>query len=511
MRILSSEEARRVDAHTIENLGIPGETLMGRAGLSVAEMAKKMLLAVKGNRVAIVCGKGNNGGDGFSAAIGLKRFDAYLSLFSTVTVDSITGDARLFHDKCEDVGIRVEYETNPEKVDLSEYDLLIDGLLGTGIKGEVKGSAVHWIDKMNSSGVPVLSVDIPSGVSADSGQVLGAAVRARATVTMGYLKQGLVMQPGASLAGELEVADIGYPGEAYDVLETIKETFDETLARSYLKKPPPDTYKHRQGKVLVISGSRGYTGALCMVAEGALRSGAGLVIAAVPESLNAIVETKLTEVITAPLPDNGKGVLSRECLNDLERYLDWCHVAAVGPGLGTGTEQVEFVTELFKLFPKPLVIDADALRAFHDNFGLFKVLRSEFILTPHYGEASALFGVDKGRIQDDPFRFVHESARTSGSVLVLKGSPTLVGDGEKVVANTTGHQGLASGGTGDVLTGMIAGFLAQGMPAAVAARVGVFIHGKTADSLLQSRGYRGLVAGDLLKYLPSVLSTYELS
>ncbi|MFQ6616948.1 MAG: NAD(P)H-hydrate dehydratase [Fidelibacterota bacterium] len=509
MKILSSDEARRVDGHTIKILGIPGETLMGRAGMAVAGKARKILGEIGGNHVAVVCGKGNNGGDGFSAAVRLHQFGTNLGLFSTVSADRIQGDADLFHRRCKDLALKVEYEADPEKVDLSAFDLLIDGLLGTGIQGEVKGKAVPWIEKINGAGLPVLSVDIPSGVSADTGQVLGTAVRARSTVTMGYLKQGLVMQPGADLAGDLEVADIGYPDRAFDVLDLGKETIDESLALANLTKPRADTYKHRQGKVLVVAGSKGYTGALCMVAEGALRSGAGLVIAAVPESLNHIVEAKLTEVITAPLPDRGEGRVLPECLKTLESYLDWCHVVAIGPGLGTGPEQLEFVTELFRTCPKPLVIDADALRVFHDNFELFKAIENTFVLTPHQGEAAALFGVEKGQIQQDPFQFVHESARTTGSVFVLKGAPTLVGDGEKVVANTTGHQGLATGGSGDVLTGIIAGFLAQGMDAFTAAQVGVFIHGKTGDTLLESHGYRGLVAGDLLTVLPSVLSVYE--
>lgn len=493
----------------MKNLGIPGETLMARAGLAVAEKAKKMLLAMGGNRVAIVCGKGNNGGDGFSAAVRLKQFGVETALYSTVAPGVISGEAGVFHRRCLDLGFDVVYEADPGNLDLSNHDLIVDGLLGTGIKGEVKGKALPWIRRVNESERPVLSVDIPSGVSADSGQVLGTAVRAGATVTMGYLKQGLVMQPGADLAGELEVADIGYPDEAFDILDYEKATFDETVAALHLKKPPADTYKHRQGKVLVISGSKGYTGALCMVAEGALRSGAGLVIAAVPESLNAIVETKLTEVITAPLSDGGKGFLSPESLEPLKRHLDWCHAVAIGPGLGTGPEQMDFVTGFFEIFSKPLVIDADALRVFHDNPGLFKTLRSNAVLTPHHGEASRLFGVEKGTIREDPFRFVHEAVRRTRSVFVLKGAPTLIGDGEKVVANTTGHQGLATGGSGDVLTGMIAGFLAQGMPPFVAAQVAVFIHGKTADSLRESYGYRGLVAGDLLRRLPSVISSYE--
>lgn len=510
MRILSSREARLVDGHTMISLGITGESLMGRAGFAVGEKAKEMLVMHGGKRVVIVCGKGNNGGDGYAAAAGLQQFDTEISLLSTAARKEIAGDARIFHDRCVELGISIEYDVKAEEADLAYYDLIIDGLLGTGTKGSVRPAAAAWIDKINMAKGPVLAVDIPSGVCSDSGQVLGKAVRADATVTMGFLKQGLVMNPGADLAGEITLADIGYPAEAFGVLDYEKKQIPESLAQEYLSRPPSDTYKHRQGKVLVLAGSRGFTGAGCLASEAALRGGAGLVIAGVPESLNAIFETKLTEVITAVVPDNGTGRFNPDSIKYLESYFEWCHAIAIGPGVGTEPDVQQFMKTVFKEISRPFVIDADALRVFQGSLNLFKEIKEEFIVTPHYGEAASLFGVEKQTILDDPFEFAHQAARKTSGVVVLKGAPTLVADSKTVTANSTGHQGLATGGSGDVLTGLIAGFLAQGMSASVAAQLGVFVHGKAADFLLESHGFRGMIAGDLLKTLPRVISSYEL-
>jgi len=509
MRILSSKEARLIDHHTMTELGISGESLMGRAGLAVAEKAKNMLLKYGGKKIVIICGKGNNGGDGYAAAVKLQHFAEDIVILSTMSENDILGDSKIYHDKCVELGLSIEYQADVDNIDFSFNDLIIDGLLGTGIKGEVRSDVGRWIDKINISRTPVLSVDIPSGICSDSGAILGKAVKANSTVTMGFLKQGLVMNPGADYSGEVVVAEIGYPNKTFDVLDLNKDLIQESLALKYLTKPPSDVYKHQQGKTLILAGSKGFTGAGCLAAEAALRAGSGLVIAGVPESLNSIYETKLTEVITAPLPDNGLGYFSSDSINKLQPQLEWSHVIAIGPGVGTNSDVLQFCQHLFENIPKPFVIDADALRVFHNNLDSFKKIQREFIITPHYGEAAALFGVQKQDIVDDPFGFAHESAKKIGGVVVLKGAPTLVADGNTVMTNTTGHQGLATGGSGDVLTGLIAGFFAQGKTASLAAQLGVFIHGKAADYLKQTYGYRSLIAGDLLQALPAVISVYE--
>jgi NAD(P)H-hydrate epimerase len=316
---------------------------------------------------------------------------------------------------------------------------------------------------------------------------------------------------GSLFSGDVTVADIGYPGDAFEPVETNVQLFDESLCYQYLKAPQRDTYKHKQGKVLIIAGAKGFTGAGCLASMGALRSGAGLVVAAVPESLNDIYESKLTEVMTCPLPDRGSGNFHEDCVNDLVPRLGWCDVVAVGPGVGTDDDSKKFLGKLFQLCEKPFVIDADAFSVFQNNPKLFGQFKNEFILTPHFGEASRLMNVDKSNIKAEPINFLHESVQKTGGVWVLKGSPTIVADNLGITINNSGNQGLATSGTGDVLTGLIAGFLAQGIPAEVASKLGVFIHGKAADKLLESHGFKGLIASDLLNIIPGIIRIYEFN
>ncbi|MFQ6608719.1 MAG: NAD(P)H-hydrate dehydratase [Fidelibacterota bacterium] len=509
MRILSTQEARAVDHHTSQNLGVKGEILMQNAGAAIAEKVRKIFTSEGSKSIIVLCGKGNNGGDGYAAAELLVAEGFNCNVVSTVAIQEITGDARIFHDRCIEKGLAMDYLTNPGEVPFSDYDLILDALLGTGIKGQVREDKASWIQAINSADVPVLAVDIPSGVNGDNGQISGLAVKADCTVTMGFLKQGLVLEPGASLAGEIVVADIGYPERAFNVLESQKELFKQSLAQQYLTTPEPHTYKHRQGKVLVIAGSRGFTGAGCLAAEAALRTGAGLVIAAVPASLNFIYESKLTEVITTPLADGGSGQFRLADLRMIEEKLKWCDALIIGPGLGTEKESLDFAKEVINKCDKPMVIDADALKLFHEDLNLFNKLKSSFVITPHYGEAAQLFQVKKDIVSTDPFDFVLKGWKEIGGTFVLKGAPTLVATDGSVTANISGHQGLATGGSGDVLSGVIGSFLAQGLRPAEAARIGVFIHGKAADKLLSTHGFRGLIAGDLLSILPSILIAYE--
>lgn len=509
MRILSTEEARSVDRYTSKELGVPSETLMQNAGKAVAEKAKEMFAASGSKSIIVLCGKGNNGGDGYAAAELLVSEGFDCCFVSTVAQDKISGDAKIFHDHCTKAGLEITYETTPDDINISDYDLILDGLLGTGIKGQVRPDTAQWIEEINSANIPVLAIDIPSGINGDSGEVMGIAVQADATVTMGFLKHGLVMEPGASLSGEITVADIGYPYRAFDILEAEKELIDRTIAQHLLSPPQPETYKYRQGKVLVIAGSIGFTGAGCLTAIGALRTGAGLVIAAVPASLNIIYETKLTEVITAPLSDGGSGHFRSDDFAIVEKKLEWCDALIIGPGLGTDNESLNFAKTVMESCSKPMVIDADALRVFHGNLDFFGKLTSDFVITPHHGEAVQLLNVDKERVSSDPFGFALDMVEITGGTVVLKGAPTLVASGGSVTANVTGHQGLATGGSGDVLSGMIASLLAQGLAPADAARTGVFLHGEAADNLLETHGYRGLIAGDLLDAIPSILAAYE--
>tara|TARA_B100000315_G_scaffold257604_1_gene306973 strand:+ start:3506 stop:5041 length:1536 start_codon:yes stop_codon:yes gene_type:complete len=511
MRILTSKEARLVDEFTMNNLGISGESLMEMAGHAVADEIASLLQSKIGDKILIVSGKGNNGGDGFAASLKLVKKFPRITIVSTCKKSDYSGDAKTFMIKCLHKGIQIKFECDPDSITLNEFDIIIDGLLGTGISGEVRENIANWIEKINGANVPTLSIDVPSGINSDNGDICGTAVKADATVTIGFLKRGLLFNDGSLFSGDVTVADIGYPGDAFEPVETNVQLFDESLCYQYLKAPQRDTYKHKQGKVLIIAGAKGFTGAGCLASMGALRSGAGLVVAAVPESLNDIYESKLTEVMTCPLPDRGSGNFHEDCVNDLVPRLGWCDVVAVGPGVGTDDDSKKFLGKLFQLCEKPFVIDADAFSVFQNNPKLFGQFKNEFILTPHFGEASRLMNVDKSNIKAEPINFLHESVQKTGGVWVLKGSPTIVADNLGITINNSGNQGLATSGTGDVLTGLIAGFLAQGIPAEVASKLGVFIHGKAADKLLESHGFKGLIASDLLNIIPGIIRIYEFN
>ncbi len=506
MRILSAQEAREVDRVAMQEQGVPGVTLMENAGRAVAEKVDSM---ADGGKVGILCGKGNNGGDGYACASFLNEMEIECELISIIPEGEITGDAKHFYDECKGKDIRFCHAQHVKEVDLGHFNLIVDGLLGTGISGDVKPDSAEWIEAMNSASSAILSIDIPSGINGTNGFVCGTAVQATATVTMEFLKQGIVVQPGKSLAGEITVADLGYPATAFENLDVKKKAFDEDFARKYLSPPPAETYKHRQGKLLVIAGSKGFTGAACLAAESAVRSGAGLVVAAVPESLNSIFEKKLTETMTLPIPDDGNGFLNINALDSLHKWFGWSDALLMGPGVGTDPQVGELVKGIVHKYKKPLVLDADGLGHIKDDLDILSQLEDAFILTPHHGEASRLFGVEQKEISDDPFKFATEAVGRSGGVLVLKGAPTLTAFGNEVIANTSGHQGLATGGTGDVLAGIISSFLCQGMPIEIAAQLAVFVHGRAADLLLEERGYRGLAASDLIEKIPSIIADYE--
>ena len=483
-----------------------GIALMEKAGSAVAEKAAAMC---DGGRIGVICGKGNNGGDGYACAATLKMLGIESELISPEPADSLDGDSKYFHSLCQQAGLDISYGLTAGEVDLNIFDLLVDGLLGTGMSGELKPQSAEWIETVNDAEVKRLSIDIPSGVNATDGSVKGVAVQADSTVTMGFLKQGLILQPGRSMAGDVTVADLCYPEEAFTGLTFNKRLIEEEVVADSLNAPQPHSYKHSQGKLLVIAGSRGFTGAAVLTANAAMRSGSGLVMCAVPESLNIVFEKQLKEPMTIPLPDGGRGFLDDTAFPLIAEKIEWCDGILIGPGLGTDVAVAPLVKRVLQVSTKPMLIDADAITHISNEPSILESMNSPFVLTPHYGEASRLFGVVRDEITIDPFNFAGEAAARTGGVIVLKGAPTLTAFQNEVVANRTGHQGLASGGTGDVLSGIIGSFLSQGMSVEMAAQVGVYLHGKCADRLLGKKGYRGLIASDLVEMIPSVVSEYE--
>jgi NAD(P)H-hydrate epimerase len=354
-----------------------------------------------------------------------------------------------------------------------------------------------------------LSIDIPSGVNANSGNIADNAIMADATVTMGMIKVGMTLEPGKSHCGEIIPADIGFP-DIYTELPGMKyKMVDEDLAYKYLKAPDLNTYKHRQGKVLVIAGSRGMTGAAILASLGSIRSGAGLVTTCAPKSLNNIYEINIIEGLTVCCEDDGKGYFTENNYDEIEKYFDWSDTILIGPGLGQNELTKELVKKIVTNYDKSLVIDADGLNCFTGNLDLFNKIKSDYIITPHYGELARLINTNISQVIDNITDYLQKFMKEFNGTLVAKNAPTLIAHGNEIVVNSTGNQGLATGGTGDVLSGVIASFSAQGIPTRIAAELGVLIHGKAADHVAERNGFRGLIASDLLDTLPQALIIYE--
>jgi len=380
---------------------------------------------------------------------------------------------------------------------------LIDGLLGTGASRPVEGLLADTIKMINNAEKTVLAIDLPSGIHADTGQVLGDAVKAAYTVTFALPKRGLVVYPGKDYVGRLSVADISIPIEKLNQEIKVKLLTQQEVGEM-LPKRTADSYKGDYGKAFILAGSPGMTGAAYLTSQACLTAGAGLVTLGLSKSLNPIMEVKTNEVMTKPLPETEEGLLSKSCLPILEEELKDLDVLAVGPGLGRSDELTEIVWELVKISPVPLILDADGLFALSEGIEILLEAQSPIILTPHLGELSRLSGLKVEELKSDPIGHCQNLARDWGVYLIMKGAATLVASPEgEVYVNSTGNPGMATGGSGDVLTGIIAGLVAQGLKPFQACAAGVFLHGLAGDLAAKERGFAGLTAGDLIRFLPA--------
>ena len=510
MKIPTAQEMREIDKATIEWFGLPGVALMENAGRAVAEKAVSLLGEPRGKIVFIVCGGGNNGGDGCVAARWLHNCGARVKLFFAVDRSLIQGDALIHLESVLRMGVECFDITEPRSMEKARIaaafaDLVIDALLGTGFHGELSEPYRDSIDLINGAGRKVLSVDIPSGVEADTGMVREKAVKAAYTVTFGLPKIGLWLYPGADCAGTIEVAPIGIPAELLTAA-TIRQTL---LTREYcaslLPRRSPDSHKGSFGHVLVIGGARGMSGAVYLAAQGALRTGAGLVTAAVPAGIGAVMEMKTTEAMTLELPETLAGGLGAEAVKLAHDFSAKASVVLAGPGLGRQEETLEALRELVAMMDRPLVLDADALFALAGHIELLAASDTLAVLTPHPGEMARLTGLSVRQIQSDRIGVARRSAMDWGAVVVLKGPRTVVAfpDGE-IFVNPTGNSGMATGGMGDVLAGMIAALIAQGLSSQDAAVLGVYLHGLAGDGVAEERP-AGMTALDLAERIPATI------
>jgi NAD(P)H-hydrate epimerase len=425
--------------------------------------------------------------------------------------DRISGDALINLEIIKRIGLEIKVASDYEAWSrisscLEECDYIIDGILGTGLNSPVKGFFGSVIQDINKSGKPITAIDIPSGLNTDTGQVMGFAVKAELTVTFGFPKLGQLLFPGADLVGRLVRVDIGIPKIVADRVNSGCRMIEPDAFNDLIYEGKDDIHKGTRGHLLVLAGSTGKTGAATLTALGALRAGAGLVTLGIPGSLNNVLETKVTEGMTEPLPETADGSLSLEARASILTLLEGKTALAIGPGLSTNPETSALVRGIISECGLPVVIDADGLNALAEEGSVLKKLDEKMILTPHPGEMGRLTGLSSKEIQVDRVGVAARFAEKYGCFLVLKGARTLLAEPTGMIyLNPTGNPSLSSGGSGDVLTGLIGGLLARGWPVSKAAIAGIYIHGLAADFLAEDMGKAGVLAGELLDVMPGLM------
>ena len=512
MRLVYAEEMQALDRFTIEDFGLPGLILMENAGRGTAELILERFAPEAKRGVLVICGPGNNGGDGFVIARHLFQKGIPVKVLSLAQQEKFKADALVNFEVAADLGLIKGFILSENEVSLldealKDCALIVDAIFGTGLKREVKGRFAEVIRRINASGKPIVSVDIPSGLSADSGKPLGIAVKATLTATMALPKVGQVIYPGRTYVGELEIIDISMPQKIIEKLAPKRFWLTEDWAAGALRPREPDTHKGTYGHLVVLAGSKGKTGAAILTCLGALRGGAGLVTLTCPQSLNHIFETTLTEAMTYPLPQETQAASLRvEAYQDILSFCENKRAAALGPGFGLHPETIALSQRLIAGLNLPMVVDADGLSAVAGELYHLKRAPAPRIITPHPGEMARLLMGNKDEIQKDRLGAARFAAQETGAVVVLKGAATVIAapDGREAI-NATGNPGLASGGSGDVLTGLIAGLLAQGYEPFWAACLGVFLHGLSADILAARKGPYGYLAREVAENIPSAI------
>lgn len=519
MKVVTAAEMRQIDQDTIEGIGIPGIVLMETAGSAIVRVIEQHYPTCQ--RIGIFAGKGNNGGDGIVIARQLAHIGRDVRLFLVSPPDSFTGEAQINLQIARNLGLRIEeiltgmaVESDPFLNHIASCELLVDAIFGTGLRGTVRDPIATVIDAINRLPIPILSVDLPSGLDADTGHPLGTCVRADRTVTIGLPKRGLLMHPGAELAGKLEVLDIGFPEQVVDA-QNIKVNWTTAAQVSQWMPPRPSaSHKGSYGRVLVVAGSTGMTGAAALASEAALRAGAGLVTLATPKHLNPILEGLLPEVMTLPLPETDAGSLAASATSTILEFAEKTKsILAIGPGLSQHPETVSLVHQLIREnraqgLDLRMVVDADGLNALAQDKETISLLTNEAVLTPHPGEMARLTKTPIPTLESDRIGTAQQFASKYGVTLVFKGAPTVTSDPNgNLWINSTGNPGMATGGMGDVLTGVIAGLMAQSIPSERAAALGVYLHGLAGDIVAERLGMPGLTASDVLKAVPQAISS----
>lgn len=509
--IADALEAKEIDGISIQKIGIPSFVLMERASLKVADCVRTFAHTYR-DRILVVCGMGNNGGDGVAAGRILAEWGF------TVHIVLLGAEERASEEMKQQLVIARNLSIPIiTAASLSEYTVIIDAVFGIGLSREITGEYRTWIEKINKAAATVVSVDIPSGVDASTGKILGIAVKADYTVTFGVNKRGLVLFPGVQYAGKVLVEDIGFPAKAIELVEPKAVSYERTDLAALFPKRIPYSNKGSYGKTLIIAGSEHMSGAAFFSAAAAYRMGSGLVKVLTHENNRVMLQTNLPEALLCTydgtecnIEQNGSGVLqqSGDFESRFREELEWATTIVIGPGLGKSKMSDFFMRQVLQVRDIPVVIDADGLNLLADYQEYFQEdriihLPENFILTPHLKEMSRLIREDLDIIKERIADIAYE--HTDGAVIVLKDARTAVSNGKKLYINQSGNNALAKGGSGDVLSGIIGGLLALGMAPFEAASLGVYLHGLTAEEYVKKKGFSSMLASDILEELQNLL------
>ena len=511
MYLVTSDEMQRMDRATIEAFGIPGRVLMENAGRGATAFFLEAIYRHHQGTVGIAAGRGNNGGDGFVMARYLHQKGALVTVFLFAERDRIKGDAAANLKLLDAMGVSVvELADNAafesKKPQMCHQRTWIDAILGTGLSSDVRGYFRTAIDFINKQGRPIFAVDIASGLNADTGQVCGSCIQAAATATFGFAKVGHLSYPGRALTGQLKIIEIGIPPHVAADVGCRQHLITPGALKNQFPERSPMAHKGNTGHLFILAGSPGKTGAAAMTAATAMRSGAGLVTLGIPKSLNPVLETMVTEAMTVGLPETTEGALDETAHEAVMSLIKDKRCLAMGPGIGTNGSTTRLIGRLIEESPIPMVIDADGLNLIASNPSMLSKRQSSIVLTPHPGEMARLSGHSTADIQSDRIGHARSFAQRHQIHLVLKGAATIIArpDGT-VFVNATGNPGMAAGGMGDVLTGLIAGLITQGMEIGAAARAGVYFHGLAADRLAKKMAPVGYLATEVMDTLPEAM------
>lgn len=518
MQVLATAaEMRHLDTLTIESYAIPGLVLMENAGRAFVNELEDRCDLLDGKTVVVICGKGNNGGDGFVIARHLVNKGCTVHVALLARKKAMRGDALTNMVSIQKMATQkgnllhvIDVRSESQLRRLPKASIVVDALFGTGFTGSARGLYAAAIKWMNSQDACVASVDIASGVDATTGGVEGIAVNADLTVTMGLAKLGQFVGAGRDHSGDVRIVDISIPRAvlATSGINTYRVRSEDVA--SVLPRRPVDAHKYSVGKVFVLAGSRSFTGAPAMCARSVMRSGAGAVILGIPKSIHGVLARKLTEVIVTPLEETAEGTVGDAAIDEIREKIQWSDVVVIGPGLSRHNETDKLLQKLLPEIDRPVVLDADGLNAIGSNARLLKRRSKGTILTPHVGELRRLMGDAKLAVESDRIGCAREAAGKFRSIVVLKGAPTVTTTpGGEAFVNSTGNPGMATIGSGDILTGIVAGLMAQGMEAKQAAYAGVYVHGLAGDLAAKRYGERSMIAPDIQDCIAGAFTMLE--